>query len=101
MEYGLSENTIEEIRAVFRRFPQIRSVRLFGSRAMGNYHTGSDIDLAVEAEELTPTELLRIQLALDELELLYHIDLVRYETIKNPAFKEHIERVGLLFYQRQ
>lgn len=98
MTFGLSEDTIRELRTVFARFGEIREVWLFGSRAKGNYHAGSDIDLAVKSEEMPASRLLDIQVALDDLDLLYQIDVVDYGRIKEPAFRDHIDRVGVLFY---
>lgn len=98
MEYGLSSETIQNIRAVLSQYKQIREVWLFGSRAKGNYHAGSDIDLAIKSEQFTTSELLKLQVDLGELELLYKIDLVLYHTIKEPALRQHIDRVGKLFY---
>ena len=98
MEFGLSNETIQSIRAVFSRYKQIGEVWLFGSRAKGNYHSGSDIDLAIKSEQFTASELLELQIDLEELELLYKIDLVLYHTIKEPALRVHIDRAGKLFY---
>ena len=46
-EFGLSDWTMNDLRSVFRRHPKVRKVILFGSRAKGNFRTGSDIDLAL------------------------------------------------------
>jgi len=46
---GLPTRTQEEISAVLRRFPDIRWVKLYGSRALGRQRPGSDIDLAFSA----------------------------------------------------
>ena len=99
MEFGLSNETIQSIRAVFSRYKQIGEVWLFGSRAKGvNRPKSSDIDLAIKSEQFTASELLELQIDLEELELLYKIDLVLYHTIKEPALREHIDRAGKLFY---
>lgn len=47
MKYGLTQEIIEKIRSVYSRFPQIEKAVLYGSRAKGNYKTGSDIDLTL------------------------------------------------------
>ena len=44
--YGLSDTVIMDICSVFRRYPNIEKVLIFGSRAKGTYSEGSDIDLA-------------------------------------------------------
>lgn len=46
-EFGLSEKTLMRIRSFLKAFPEIEEVKIYGSRAMGNYKRGSDIDLAV------------------------------------------------------
>jgi len=44
LRFGLNESTIENICAVFARYPQVEKAVLYGSRAKGNYKNGSDID---------------------------------------------------------
>lgn len=48
---GLPERTLVEIEGVLQRFPQIRWVKLYGSRALGKQRPGSDIDLAFSCPE--------------------------------------------------
>ena len=47
MKYGLHEATLKKIRGVFVRFPAIEKAVLYGSRAKGNFKTGSDIDVTL------------------------------------------------------
>ncbi|PCJ41629.1 MAG: hypothetical protein COA81_06990 [Alphaproteobacteria bacterium] len=98
MNCGLGDNTINRIKAVFRRFPEISRVMLYGSRAKGNYKPGSDIDLTFFGNGLDLKSLSRIDGALDELDLPYLFDLSLYDEIENPDFLDHIKRVGILFY---
>ncbi|MCK5842641.1 MAG: nucleotidyltransferase domain-containing protein, partial [Candidatus Sabulitectum sp.] len=51
-EYGLSDDVIHGIRKVFRSFSELEEVVLYGSRAMGNYRNGSDIDITLKGTEL-------------------------------------------------
>lgn len=44
--FGLSDNVVEELREIFRRYGNIRRVLIFGSQAKGTSHAGSDIDRA-------------------------------------------------------
>jgi predicted nucleotidyltransferase len=61
MEYGLSDMTRDILNGIFRKYPEIRQVVLYGSRAKGNYHTGSDIDLSLKTrDDFDFTNLLRI-----------------------------------------
>ncbi len=43
----LTGGVLAEMRRVFRRYPEIEAVYLFGSAAEGRAHAGSDLDLAV------------------------------------------------------
>ncbi|WP_265823482.1 nucleotidyltransferase domain-containing protein [Geovibrio ferrireducens] len=99
MKYGLSEEAIQEIRDVFAGFPQILKAVLYGSRAKGNYKTGSDIDLALFGTELNLEILQKIEHKIDDLLLPYSVDLSIYKDISSEELKEHINRVGIIFYQ--
>lgn len=98
---GLPEYAVEQIKNVFAQYPNIQSVILYGSRAIGNYRNGSDIDLTVRSNTLSHIQLANIAMQLDDLMLPYHIDLSLYHTIQNPALVAHIEQIGKLFYQAE
>lgn len=101
MNHGLSLSTVEKIRAVLARYPQVEQAILYGSRAKGNYKHGSDIDLTLRGgAELTLRVLYRILDDLDELLLPYTIDLSIWNDIGDPDVLAHIRRVGVLFYQK-
>ena len=98
---GLSESVISKIQSVFGEYPQIDSVLLYGSRAKGNYRKGSDIDLTVKLKPGQHPDLNlhhRIATQLDDLDLIYTIDLSFYQQIETPDLIEHIDRVGIRFY---
>jgi len=97
---GLKGETIVRINRVFAAYPAIERAILYGSRAKGNFRPGSDIDLTLEAEGITSEEIGRIVLELDDLLLPYTIDLSLKRQIDNPELLEHIERVGVVFYER-
>lgn len=98
---GLNQTVIDQINHVFAQFPCVESAIIFGSRAKGNFRTGSDIDLAVTGTKITPQQLLNIEKILDDLPLPYTIDLVWLEKITNKDLSNHINRVGLPLYQQQ
>ena len=97
--FGLQESTIARINSVFAHYPQIPQVRLYGSRAKGNYRNGSDIDLTIMGDALTYAQLLRIENEIDDLLLPYKVDLSLFRQIDNPALIDHIQRVGMVFYE--
>ena len=100
MRYGLKDETIEKISSVLSGFPEVEKAILYGSRAKGNFKRGSDIDLTLFGPALTLNDLLRIENRIDDLLLPYHIYLSIFESISNPDLKEHIQRVGKVFYER-
>lgn len=99
--FGLPAEAVEKLRGVFRGWPQIQRVLLYGSRAKGSYRPGSDIDLTIEGEQLSLSELLAIENQIDDLLLPWMVDLSLKHHIDNPALLDHIQRVGVSFYTRQ
>jgi predicted nucleotidyltransferase len=99
MKFGLSDKVIEEIKGVFRKHSEVKKVLIFGSRAKGNYRSGSDIDLAVIGNNIDYRLILKIGCEIDALELLYGVDLLDYQSKKDTPIGEHIDRVGQVFYE--
>ncbi len=98
---GLNQNIINQINNIFAKYPQIKKVMLYGSRAKGNYKKGSDIDLSMFGEDLTYKIQLDVFDDLDELLLPYTIDLSVFDYLDNANLRDHIERVGVVFYERE
>lgn len=97
--FGLKPHTISAIQNVFARHPEIEQAILYGSRAKGTQRPGSDIDLTLFGETLTYTQLDRIETEIDDLLLPYTVDLSLHTQIDNADLRDHIQRVGQLFYQ--
>ncbi|HKY53721.1 MAG TPA: nucleotidyltransferase domain-containing protein [Anaerolineales bacterium] len=101
MNYGLPQSTIHKICSVFSRYPQVEKAILYGSRAKGNYKNGSDIDLTLYGNtDLTLNVIYRILDDLDELLLPHTIDLSIFNNISDSDVIEHIQRVGVTFYDK-
>jgi predicted nucleotidyltransferase len=82
-----------------RRFPAVREVALYGSRAKGTYRPESDIDLAlVGIDDDVQAEAVADEL--DELPLPYRFDVKAYGGIRCGPLREHIVRVGISLYRR-
>ena len=99
--FGLTEMTIEKIRAILSRHSEVDQVVIYGSRAKGNYKNGSDIDLTLHGAGLTRQILAQIADELDDLLLPYTIDLSIFEQLSDPDFIDHIRRIGVVFYEKQ
>ena len=91
METGLSEQSLRTIANVLYSNERVQGAKIFGSRAIGTFHEGSDIDICLFGEELTISDLNRISSELDELNIPQIVDLVNFRTIKNENLLKHIE----------
>jgi predicted nucleotidyltransferase len=99
--FGLTEATILKINGVFAGYPQVKKTILYGSRAKGNFKNGSDIDLALIGDtDLTSDILCRIRIELDDLPIPYTVDLSLVRHISDHDLIDHIQRVGLTFYEK-
>ena len=101
MKYGLPKSTIQKVCTVLNHYPQVEKAILYGSRAKGNYKNGSDIDLTLRGgSDLSLNVIYKILDDLDELLLPYTIDLSIFNDIGDPDVVEHIQRVGVTFYDK-
>lgn len=100
MSFGLSPKIITQINSVFKKYPDITQVKIYGSRAMNTYRRGSDIDLAVFSESGRDLSS-RLAWELDDLPNLYLFDLVDYNTLERNPLKEDIDKYGKVFYQKK
>ena len=101
MAYGLSDDTVNKIHVCLELFPAVEKAVLYGSRAKGNFKNGSDIDLALFGSLLNRKILFKLENVLDELLLPYTFDITVFDQLKNKDLREHIQRIGQIFYQRK
>ncbi len=98
MSVDLSDKLITQIRELARRHP-IQRVVLFGSRARGDHHAASDIDLAVfPLPDFNSRGLVSSEI--DELATLLKIDLVFVEEQTDAVLLDRIKREGVVLYER-
>ena len=98
LDTGVSAEVLLKIRETFSKYPQINSVVLYGSRALGRHKPGSDIDLTLKGVGLDLGVLNQLRTELDDLLLPYSFDLSLYDQIQNPSLVDHIDRVGVSFF---
>jgi len=101
MAFGLSNTIIEKFVSVFQRYPGITEVVIYGSRAKGNFREGSDIDISLKGQDITEDIRRQVWLDLDDLNTPFLIDLSVYNSIDSESLKEHIQRVGKIFYRKE
>jgi len=99
MNTGLSPKTIHALESVFKQFDAIDKVVLYGSRALGTHKPGSDIDLALLGNKVTPDLIASVAILIDDLLLPYTLDLTAYALINNDSLREHIDRVGIELFR--
>ncbi|HEX4407998.1 MAG TPA: nucleotidyltransferase domain-containing protein [Xanthobacteraceae bacterium] len=91
----------EELAQLCRRF-HVRRLDVFGSAARGDFDpTRSDIDFLVEFAPMTPSAYADAYFELKEaLERLFDrpIDLVTDAAIRNPYFRQGVERTRAPLY---
>ena len=99
-DIGLSETQLQELLLCFEAFPEIEEVLLFGSRALGNYKSGSDIDLALMGAQCSSDTIYDLLISLNQ-RFLYKFDVVHFETLQNQALATHIKEYGKVIYKRK
>jgi predicted nucleotidyltransferase len=107
-EFGLNPELLEAIKAKLAGHSDIDKALIYGSRAIGNYRPGSDIDLCLVLEvanedkkqQMPLHEFNQLQWQLDDLMSPYEFDVSIYQQIENPDFKDHINKVGKVIYKK-
>lgn len=99
--FGISAKSARLIQQVLAEYETIEQVRIFGSRAKGNYQKGSDIDLAIYGKNLQKQTALNLSAQLNEdTPIPYFVDVLAPKFLDNPALIDHIRRVGVVFYEK-
>jgi len=99
--YGLLESDINQVVDTLQKNRNITKIVLFGSRAKGTYHVGSDVDLALFGDQLRLNDLLDLSIEIEKLNLPFRFDLIIYERIKENSLLDHIKRVGVNLFERE
>jgi predicted nucleotidyltransferase len=99
MRFGLNENIIEKLIAVFESNSKVDKAIVFGSRAKGNYRPDSDIDIAIKGNGIALNDIFKMNSAFDENGIKYKVDIVDYDSIKEKELSAHIDRVGIQGYR--
>lgn len=97
--FGILAKSYALILKTLSEFDEIEKAAIYGSRAMGNFKPGSDIDLVIFGNKITPETIIKLKTKLEqELPIPYYFDLTHYDTLINSDLKKHIDDFGKVFY---
>ena len=97
--FGIYPKSFLEIYQIIDKCLSIDEVIIYGSRAKGNYKEGSDIDITLIGD-VTDEDFNKFWNDLDESYIPYKFDISIYRNLTSNSLKEHINRVGKIFYKR-
>lgn len=98
--FGLPKRWFERATGLLASHPKVERILVFGSRARGDFRPTSDLDLALDAPNMTHSEFARLHLEFDELPFILKTDLVWLQDA-GEAFRENILRNAALAFRRE
>lgn len=96
MSFGLSKNELDLVVKILKKYPKIRSAKIFGSRSNGNFNQSSDIDLALFGD-LDLDLMASLKQDFIESDLIYKVDIINYQKA-NEALKLNIDKSPHLLF---
>lgn len=91
---GISPIVLQEIKEIVKK-NDVQKVILFGSRARGNYHRASDIDLAVKGKDVLGFTFD----VKEKTSTLLDFDVVNLADDLQDSFRQQIMKEGVLLYE--
>lgn len=99
--FGLTDRDMDTITKILKNYPEITEVHIFGSRVKGNNKPGSDIDLAILNAGVSEKTVRSLRAEFEESSLPFRVDIVDFNSTNHAGLKDHIQRVGVVFYKRK
>jgi predicted nucleotidyltransferase len=96
--HGLTIRDVQTLFDIFKKFQEVKTVYLYGSRAKGTYNFGSDIDLAIMNEGVSEKTIRAIKTEIEDSCLPYFVDICNFPTLTHKELSEQIIKVGMPFY---
>lgn len=98
-ESGIAEHSLRLLLTELEQAAGLQRAWLFGSRATGTQRPESDIDIALDAPDMTDAERSALLARVEALDLVYGIDLVWLDRISDARFLGNIERDRRLLWE--
>ena len=96
---GIAPTTLAKLLKLFQETAGIDRVWLYGSRARGDHRHDSDIDLTVDAPRFEPADFSRLSTRLEDMRLIYRVDLSHWQALNDERFRGQIERDRKVFWE--
>ena len=101
-KFGLKNEVLEEIIKVVSKYKEVKSAKIYGSRARGDYKNNSDIDIAIIGEDMTNSLHTKIYFELEEMYIPYTVDLINFNSLnEEDKLYESILKEGVDIYARE
>jgi len=97
---GISKRFINELQRLGANNRQIEKIILFGSRARGDYHRSSDIDLAVFTINSSHSQQNLMEQSIYELATPLKIDVVFMNRLSKEKMILNIQKEGVVIYEQ-
>jgi predicted nucleotidyltransferase len=98
-DFGIAAGIARQLRQAFEKGVPPQCVWIYGSRARGFARLESDIDLAIDAPDFDERAFLTLKHRIDDLELIYRVDVVWLQDVRDERFRMEIESHRQLFWQ--
>ena len=82
--FGLEDRHLNFIKETLKKYipnPEAKFY-IFGSRAIGKYREYSDVDIAIDSSDLTPTMKSKLEIEFENSTFPYEVDIVDLNNIK-------------------
>ena len=100
--FGLLDRDLKYIIKALEQHDEIEKAVIFGSRAMGNYKKGSDVDIAIVGENVSSSIIYKLEDCLNEVyPLPYFFDIIQYNKLTNENLIKHIDTQGKIIYTKK
>ncbi len=99
MKFGLKEEHLKGIVDVISQEDKVEKALIFGSRARGDYRDTSDIDIAIYAKKMDSTDFNLLRDKLEQLDIIYKIDVVDLYRLSKEGLVKNIEEEGKIIME--
>ena len=97
---GISQRFIHELQSYCSENDQIEKVLLFGSRARGDFHRSSDIDLAFFTKKSSHTAQNLIEHRIQEMPTPLKVDIIFFNRLAKEKMISNIKKEGVAIYEQ-